>query len=42
MTFRPDAPLDPSQVDDARGRGVGSRGLVIGGGGAIGLIATLL
>jgi len=42
MTFRPDAPLDPSQVDDARGRGVGGRGLVIGGGGAIGLIATLL
>jgi len=42
MTFRPDAPLDPSQVEDVRGRGVGGRGLVIGGGGAIGLVVTLL
>jgi predicted metalloprotease len=42
MSFRPDAPLDPSQVEDVRGRGVGGRGLVIGGGSAIGVIATLL
>jgi predicted metalloprotease len=42
LSFKPDAPLDPSQVEDVRGGGVGGRGLVIGGGGAIGLIATLL
>jgi len=43
MTFRPDASLDPSQVQDVRGRsGLGGRGLVVGGGGAIGLIVTLL
>ena len=39
--FRGGARLDPSQVDDLRGRGVGGRGLAIGGGG-IGLIITLV
>jgi predicted metalloprotease len=42
MTFRPDASLDPSQVQDVRGQGLGGRGVVIGGGGAIGLIITLI
>ena len=42
MTFNPNASLDPSQVDDARGRGFGGgRGLAIGGG-SIGLVLTLL
>lgn len=42
MSFRPDAPLDPSQVEDVRGRGVGGRGMVVGGGSAVGVIALLL
>ena len=47
MTFRPDAKLDPSQVEDRRGRGggFGGGGPVIAGGGGIGiiiLIASLL
>jgi predicted metalloprotease len=42
MTFRPDASLDPSQVQDVRGQRVGGRGLVLGGGGAVGLIVTLI
>jgi predicted metalloprotease len=43
MTFRPDASLDPSQVEDVRGQGgLGGRGVVVGGGGAIGLIVTLI
>jgi uncharacterized protein len=41
MTFNPSAPLDPSQVDDTRGRGVGGRTIAIGGGG-VGLVLTLL
>jgi predicted metalloprotease len=41
VSFRGGARLDPSQVDDLRGRGVGGRGLAIGGGG-IGLIITLV
>jgi hypothetical protein len=42
MSFNPNAQLDPSQVDDVRGRsGGGGRGLAIGGGG-IGLVLTLL
>ncbi|TME81590.1 MAG: hypothetical protein E6I45_07975 [Chloroflexi bacterium] len=42
MSFRPDAPLDPSQVEDVRARGVGGRGMVVGGGSAVGVIALLL
>jgi hypothetical protein len=39
VTFRDDTRLDPSQVEDTRGRGVG--GLVVGGGG-IGIIVLLV
>lgn len=42
MTFNPNASLDPSQVEDVRGRSYGGgRGLAVGGGG-IGLVITLL
>ncbi|HEY8825131.1 MAG TPA: neutral zinc metallopeptidase [Candidatus Limnocylindria bacterium] len=46
MTFRGNAPLDPSQVEDQRGRGgmgggLGSGGLVVGGGG-IGLVILII
>ncbi len=41
MTFDPNAQLDPSQVRDVRGRGVGRRGMAVGGGG-LGLIIVLL
>ena len=42
MSFNPNASLDPSQIDDARGRGFGGgRGLAVGGG-SIGLVLTLL
>ncbi|HKY50471.1 MAG TPA: neutral zinc metallopeptidase [Candidatus Limnocylindria bacterium] len=42
MTFRPDAQLDPSQVEDRRGRGgFGAGGPVIVGGGGIGLIILI-
>lgn len=40
MTFRPDAQLDPSQVEDRRGRG-GAGGPVMVGGGAVGLIILI-
>ncbi len=40
MTFKPDAQLDPSQVEDRRGRG-GAGGPVIAGGGAVGLIILI-
>jgi len=33
MTFNRNARLDPSEVDDQRGRGIGGRGVAIGGGG---------
>jgi predicted metalloprotease len=33
MSFNPNAPLDPGQVTDVRGSGIGGRGLLIGGGG---------
>ena len=41
MSFNPNASLDPSQVTDVRGRGIGGRGIAIGGG-SIGLVLTLL
>jgi predicted metalloprotease len=42
MSFNPNASLDPSQVEDVRGRSYGGgRGLAIGGG-SIGLVLTLL
>jgi len=42
MTFRPDASLDPSQVEDVRGRRIGGRGVALGGGGgAVGLIVVI-
>ena len=43
MTFRPDAKLDPSQVEDRRGRGggFGGGGPVIAGGGGIGIIVLI-
>ena len=41
MTFRPDAQLDPSQVEDVRGRGPSGRAVAIGGGG-LGTIVLLV
>jgi predicted metalloprotease len=41
MTFDPNARLDPSQVEDARGSRVGRRGMAVGGGG-IGLVILVL
>ncbi len=41
MTFRPGASLDPSQVEDVRGRRVGGRGVAIGGGGGLGLVIII-
>ena len=41
MTFKPGASLDPSQIDDVRGRRAGGRGAAIGGGGGIGLIILI-
>jgi predicted metalloprotease len=41
MTFRPGAQLDPSQVEDVRGRRIGGRGMAIGGGGGLGLIILI-
>ena len=44
MRFRPNARLDPSQVQDARGGGGGFPGLAVGGGGigVVGVIVYLL
>ena len=44
MRFRRDAELDPGQVTDVRGRGVGPGGVAVGAGGlgAIGLVVYLL
>ena len=42
MTFRKGARIDASQVDDLRGRRVGTRGMAVGGGGAIGLVVLLV
>jgi predicted metalloprotease len=38
VSFDPGAQLDPSQVQDRRGRRVGGRGVAIGGGSAVGLV----
>ncbi len=45
MTFRGNAPLDPSQVEDQRGRGGGGGGLggpVVVGGGGLGLVILII
>jgi len=41
VSFNPNAQLDPSQVEDERGRGIGGRGVAIGGGG-LGVIIVLV
>ncbi|MDQ2966802.1 MAG: neutral zinc metallopeptidase [Actinomycetota bacterium] len=41
MRFRRNAPLDPGQVTDARGRGMGPGGLAVGGGG-LGLVGLVI
>jgi hypothetical protein len=41
VTFRPDAPLDPSQVEDRRGGAFRGSGPVIVGGGGIGLVILI-
>jgi predicted metalloprotease len=41
VRFRRNAPLDPGQVTDARGRGVGPGGLAVGGGG-LGLVGLVI
>jgi uncharacterized protein len=42
MTFDPNSRLDPGQVRDVRGSGIGGRGLAIGGGGGLGLILLVV
>ncbi len=42
MTFRRGSQLDPSQVEDLRGRRIGTRGMAVGGGGAAGLVVLVL
>jgi uncharacterized protein len=42
MAFDPNARLDPGEVKDVRGSGIGGRGLVIGGGGGLGLILVVV
>ncbi len=44
MRFRRNAPLDPGQVTDVRGRGMGPGGIAVGGGGLgiVGLVIYLL
>jgi uncharacterized protein len=44
VRFRRNAPLDPGQVTDVRGRGVGPGGIAVGGGGLgiVGLVVYLL
>src|SRR5919206_1548431 len=41
MRFRPGARLDPGQVTDVRGRGLGGGGLAVGGGG-LGLVGVVI
>jgi predicted metalloprotease len=40
MTFNPNTPLDPGEITDRRGMGRGG-GVVLGGGGAVGLVILL-
>ena len=42
MAFDPNARLDPGEVKDVRGSGIGGRGLAIGGGGGLGLILLVV
>jgi uncharacterized protein len=42
MTFKRGARLDPSQVEDYRGRRIGTRGMAVGGGGAAGLVVLVV
>ena len=42
MSFNPNTPLDPGQVQDVRGSRFGGRGLVIGGGGGIGIVLVIV
>ena len=42
MAFDPNSRLDPGQVRDVRGSGIGGRGLMIGGGGGLGLILVVV
>jgi uncharacterized protein len=42
MAFDPNSRLDPGQVRDARGSGIGARGLAIGGGGGLGLVLLVV
>jgi predicted metalloprotease len=42
MSFRPGQRLDPSQVEDRRGRGMGAGGPILVGGGGIGIILMLV
>jgi len=42
MSFNPNTPLDPGQVQDARGSRFGGRGLLIGGGGGIGIVLVIV
>jgi hypothetical protein len=42
MAFDPNSRLDPGQVSDVRGSGIGGRGLAIGGGGGLGVILLIV
>jgi uncharacterized protein len=42
MAFDPNAKLDPGEVKDVRGSGLGGRGLAIGGGGGLGVVLLVV